>query len=971
MPPEDFLSREEILGGLPAKRAQTLLFLIENRVGLLAAKSKRAMALFFGEENAKEIETAFLEAFSTGRTPPEPPTVRDIERFATDWVRLIPENPRVRAALACQMSKKYVLTYRDIPKIRVSLGLDEEPVQEAFQRLYNRPLAAIYRMSPRLVDRLLWTFSRFTDRIDSLPPFWTAFSLTLTETVGAAVLALPIALAKVGPVVGGLLLIGFGLVNVVTIGLMSEAIVRSGTIRYGNAFLGQVLADYLGPVASIVLSSGLGLICFLALQAYYIGFSTTLADAIRIPPWITTAALFAIGMYYISRESLASTVASALLVGGVNMAIILFISAMAFGKLNPELYRVTPLSANAFDFSILELIFGVILAAYFGHLSIANCARIVLRQDPSGRSLLWGSMASMTLTIVIYCIWVLAVNGAVEPGAFEGLPGTAFTPLVVKIGPVVVVLGSVFVILGMGMASIHFSLGLFNIVGERLRGRRALTIALPRRNGRIIFSQRGREARTGLRMGLTYIGLKGANPCFLMEVQSAGEIYRQEIASDGILKLDPILERFPNTVGKKAELSVEVLEAEPEFARLRCDTPLSVTFEGDLEQVGIRMADMLDLPEEERKLLNHMLRSGGVDLDQAAILMKIPRDKALEGLKKLAERGFILQMESRTGPLFRALVAPKRTRSLPEHIWKALGETAQPSAGEGGGFSSSTLLSAAVLRFKSFLLSERGRFGLRISPIAAAFLVTEWMLYTGKGSFSGVLNLLGVIVVPLLGGIFPVLMLAASRRKGEYIPGIVLRFFGNPLLLTGIYLLFLSSLFAYGLFIYREPAARAAVLLVGSFVPALTIWIVMKKGFVRRITVELRWTEEQEGKNLFKITRGGEPLETEVSFAYRDRVKTLRSSGGMVERTSELKSAVFLIPTKGTGELKVLAHTVTADGSSSPLEGILEVSGKGGDGEPLRYDLKLTGGSLLMPIDSNSCRVTFTFHKPSSSLPEP
>jgi hypothetical protein len=90
----------------------------------------------------------------------------------------------------------------------------------------------------------------------------------------------------------------------------------------------------------------------------------------------------------------------------------------------------------------------------------------------------------------------------------------------------------------------------------------------------------------------------------------------------------------------------------------------------------------------------------------------------------------------------------------------------------------------------------------------------------------------------------------------------------------------------------------------------------------------------------------------------------------MVERTSELKSAVFSIPTKGTGELKVLAHTVTADGSSSPLEGILEVSGKGGDGDPLRYDLKLTGGSLLMPIDSNSCRVTFTLHKPSSSLPE-
>ena len=74
----------------------------------------------------------------------------------------------------------------------------------------------------------------------------------------------------------------------------------------------------------------------------------------------------------------------------------------------------------------------------------------------------------MIFTIIIYSIWVLAINGAVEPGTLEGLPGTAFTPLTKKIGPIIHVLGSIFVILGMGMASVHFSLGLFNAVGERL-----------------------------------------------------------------------------------------------------------------------------------------------------------------------------------------------------------------------------------------------------------------------------------------------------------------------------------------------------------------------------------------------------------------------------------------------------------------------------------------------------------------------
>jgi hypothetical protein len=238
------------------------------------------------------------------------------------------------------------------------------------------------------------------------------------------------------------------------------------------------------------------------------------------------------------------------------------------------------------------------------------------------------------------------------------------------------------------------------------------------------------------------------------------------------------------------------------------------------------------------------------------------------------------------------------------------------------------------------------------------------MLYTGTASFSKLLNFVGVIVVPLLGGVFPVLLLVSSRRKGEHIPGIIFHFFGNPIVLTGIYLSSLASLFVYGLFIWQEPGVRAAVLAIGIFVVVLTIWIIMKKGFVRRTAIELRWTEEKGEGNVFKITSAGKPLEAEVSLTYRDGVKTLRSSGGVVENAPELKSAAFSIPTQGTGELKVLAHTVTADGCSSPLDGILEVSG---NEETRRFDLKLTNGSLLMPIRVNSYRVTFTPYKPPPS----
>ena len=124
---------------------------------------------------------------------------------------------------------------------------------------------------------------------------------------------------------------------------MSESIIRSGKIRYGAAYLGQVMGDYLGPAGSIVLTSGLGILCFLAIQAYYIGFSITLAETTGIPQWLFMAVLFGLGIYYITRKSLASTVASALGVGAVNIAIILSISFMAFMQFNPEFYTINKL----------------------------------------------------------------------------------------------------------------------------------------------------------------------------------------------------------------------------------------------------------------------------------------------------------------------------------------------------------------------------------------------------------------------------------------------------------------------------------------------------------------------------------------------------------------------------------------------------------------------------------------------------
>src|SRR5205085_3500861 len=111
--------------------------------------------------------------------------------------------------------------------IRSALGLDEPEVQEALGdgRVYAERLS--------LAERLRWRWTKTARRLESLPPFWMAYALTLTETVTTDILALPVAVASLGalPAIG--VLVAIGLLNVLTVAFVAEAVVRTGPMRYG------------------------------------------------------------------------------------------------------------------------------------------------------------------------------------------------------------------------------------------------------------------------------------------------------------------------------------------------------------------------------------------------------------------------------------------------------------------------------------------------------------------------------------------------------------------------------------------------------------------------------------------------------------------------------------------------------------------------------------------------------------------
>lgn len=927
-PLEGFFEREEVLGGLPAKRAQTLLYLIESRTADLVERSKEAMQVFLTDGAAEDRHSAFLESFALGREPPLRPSVQDLERHADAWAPLVARNPRVQAALADALARRYRLPRSAVPQIRAALGLDDDDVRAAYERLYGETLERIY-VTPTLGERLRWRKAGFARRLETLPPFWTVYALTLTETVGATILGLPIAFAAVGPLAGLVVLLVLGLVNVVTIALMAESLSRSGAIRYGTGFVGRVVLDYLGRAGSAVLSVALFAICFLALMIFYIGVSTTLDDATHVPDLVWVALLFAVGLVYVFRGSLNATVASAIAVGAVNLVLILILSLLALGHLHAEslTYTNVPfLHGRPFEGSVVGLVFGVGFAAYFGHLSVSNCARVVLRRDPSSRSLVWGTVAAQLTAIALYSLFVIAVIGAVSPSHLVGQSGTALTPLAHVVGGSVLVFGTIFVVLGMGMGSVHFSHGLFNIAREWLPVDVRRTVVLPRRSARLILSAPRRE---DLRLGVAYLGLEGGEPRLAVDVEVEGRTRRLE--AEAVRTAD-----VPELDDRSAQLRLDILEADHGRARIRVRTTLRLAYEPSWDSGGVGLGTVLTLSDREAEIVAWLLRRGEASsADAEAALGSGTRSL----LASLAGRGVVVESVRDGARLYRARPAARRGGRLPQELARALTGPEEPAPGRVRPLGRAQRLRAA-------LASERGRVILGVAPVAAAFLVTEWLLATDTGSFAGLLGFMGVTTDALLAGVFPVLLLISARRRGDYVPGRIYRLLGNRLLLAFVYVFALGAIFLHGLVVWTQPDERIAALLIGCLVIGLTVVLVRRGAFAPRATVELREDEEVRETTVSAVAAGREvtpDLEMEGP-AHAPRRVTL---------TSDWNGARL-------SELKVWAHRVDAAGGSQTLPAYVRVETEGG---VLERDLSL--GQAVVPAGGGPRRVELTLEDAS------
>ncbi len=99
---------------------------------------------------------------------------------------------------------------------------------------------------------------------------------------------------------------------------------------------------------------------------------------------------------------------------------------------------------------------------------------------------------------------------------------------------------------------------------------------------------------------------------------------------------------------------------------------LQQELEARKKNAGLTMADILSLPDDERQLINWMVRAGEVTL--VDVVAQLGQDAAIvqARLATLIEKGFVWEIASQDATCYQVRMAPRRKRNLPENLWQAL-----------------------------------------------------------------------------------------------------------------------------------------------------------------------------------------------------------------------------------------------------------------------------------------------------------
>ncbi|MFN8444098.1 MAG: hypothetical protein U0175_25170 [Caldilineaceae bacterium] len=253
-------------------------------------------------------------------------------------------------------------------------------------------------------------------------------------------------------------------------------------------------------------------------------------------------------------------------------------------------------------------------------------------------------------------------------------------------------------------------------------------------------------------------------------------------------------------------------------------------------------------------------------------------------------------------------------------------------------------------------LSESQRFWLAISPMVLILLLSEWLAVSGTGSFASLLGILGALLLPLLIGILPILLLVATRRKGDFVPGYQLGWLGNPLLVGLLYLFFIGSVLIHGLYIWQSWPLRILAL-AGGLIILLVSWQTWRRGLTSSQTViEVRHDERLKGQSQVQIVTNGQALTSGVLLDYGNRREEQQTNCAAIADFAALRRIHIQLPQLESSKLKLWVHHLPAEGGSLGVPAQVKLIGAM-QASPSTSSTSKESGQLALNLPNMPCQV--------------
>ncbi|OGE80663.1 MAG: hypothetical protein A2826_00420 [Candidatus Doudnabacteria bacterium RIFCSPHIGHO2_01_FULL_43_23] len=270
--------------------------------------------------------------------------------------------------------------------------------------------------------------------------FVEAVALLVGTVVGAGFLGIPFVVARVGLILGLLLIIGIGLLAMILFLVVTEITLRTKTKHQIPGYISQ----YLGPkwrkfTFIVLLSGGYG-----ALLSYLVGEGQVLSAIFGGPPIIYSVLFFAVTAVFVFRGLKTIEL--------VDLFLILFMALVVIliGLLSANSIQYQNLSH--FNLAGILPAYGVILFSFLGVSAVPEMRAILTRKEKQLPKAVFIAVFIPMIIYVLFTVAVVGVNGVdTSPVATIGL-GQALGRNVEIVGNILAVITMTTAFLGMGLA---------------------------------------------------------------------------------------------------------------------------------------------------------------------------------------------------------------------------------------------------------------------------------------------------------------------------------------------------------------------------------------------------------------------------------------------------------------------------------------------------------------------------------------